>query len=346
MADYGNERLGPACLGMLADTSEYNIDGACVVADGEKVYAGTAVSVVGIVDGMKIIKTIGANEVPHGIALRDPLGGFLKVTSDTEDYPHYEAGDVCSMVTHGRVWSVCTKDYSGQFGDKAKISAFVGLISNDGVETGWPLAGGRISYNTDVDLIEVQVLQNANIVVVKVPVTGATLSANKTSPQPNDAPVQFSVDVQPANATDKTGVWSVDQTSIASIDQNGLVTPVGGSSFGNFNVKWVANDESGVEATMPFRFEQAVIPVTSITVTITDSDIEVGQTTAIHAEVLPANATNKGGTWSSSNESVATISGNVATAVGAGTATITRTAADGSGVTGSAALTVTAPVTP
>ncbi len=55
-------------------------------------------------------------------------------------------------------------------------------------------------------------------------------------------------------------------------------------------------------------------------------------TTTLTASVLPANASNKTVTWSSSNNKIATVSASgVVTAVDAGVATITATANDGSG---------------
>ena len=58
--------------------------------------------------------------------------------------------------------------------------------------------------------------------------------------------------------------------------------------------------------------------------------------------VLPAEATDKSVTWSSSNEAVATVTDGVVTAVAAGTATITVTTTDGA-KTATCAVTVAAP---
>lgn len=83
------------------------------------------------------------------------------------------------------------------------------------------------------------------------------------------------------------------------------------------------------------------ILVTDITVTGTLS-VEEGKTTKLTAGVEPENATNKLIDWTSSNESVATVSETgLVTAVSVGTATITATAKDGSGVYGNVTITVT-----
>ena len=73
--------------------------------------------------------------------------------------------------------------------------------------------------------------------------------------------------------------------------------------------------------------------------------IYVGESKAITATVKPDDATNKTLTWKSSDETVATVdaTGKV-TGKKIGTATITATAQDGSGVSGSCTVTVLSPV--
>ncbi|GHV72416.1 hypothetical protein FACS1894201_01460 [Bacteroidia bacterium] len=70
--------------------------------------------------------------------------------------------------------------------------------------------------------------------------------------------------------------------------------------------------------------------VTSVSLNKTATTLLIGGTETLTATILPANATNKNVTWSSSNTSVATVnSRGVVTAVSAGNATITVTTADG-----------------
>lgn len=66
-----------------------------------------------------------------------------------------------------------------------------------------------------------------------------------------DETLQFVASVTPTDATDKSITWSVtDGTGSATIDANGLLT---GNSAGTVTVKAVANDGSGVEATMEIK---------------------------------------------------------------------------------------------
>lgn len=84
-------------------------------------------------------------------------------------------------------------------------------------------------------------------------------------------------------------------------------------------------------------------PVTSATVTITPESAAAGGTATASVAVLPADATNKAGSWVSSNPACAAIdqtTGEI-TAQTEGSAHIFWVASDGSGVLASAIFTVT-----
>ena len=84
-----------------------------------------------------------------------------------------------------------------------------------------------------------------------------------------------------------------------------------------------------------------LVGVSSIEVTGEQTKLIVGESAALKAKVQPVNATMVWVDWSSDNEKVATVDQDgVVTAVGQGTATITATAIDGSGVTGTITITV------
>ena len=88
----------------------------------------------------------------------------------------------------------------------------------------------------------------------------------------------------------------------------------------------------------PVKVSSITLNQTSLTMT------SKGQTASLTATVNPGNAANKSITWSSSNSSVATVSANgTVTAVANGTADITATAADGSGVSAKCGVMVKLP---
>ncbi len=88
------------------------------------------------------------------------------------------------------------------------------------------------------------------------------------------------------------------------------------------------------------------VAVSGLSVSPTSLSLEEGETGQLSATVSPANATNSSVSWSSSNNSVATVnSSGLVTAISAGSATITATTVDG-GFMANSAITVTVPTTP
>ena len=93
--------------------------------------------------------------------------------------------------------------------------------------------------------------------------------------------------------------------------------------------------------------KSAAVNVTAITLNKTETTIPTGQTETLSvSSVTPDDATDQTVTWSSDNDAVATVDDNgLVTAVAFGTANITATANDGSGVTATCAVTVSKVVT-
>ena len=88
----------------------------------------------------------------------------------------------------------------------------------------------------------------------------------------------------------------------------------------------------------PVKVSGITLSKTSLTMTAN------GQTASLTATVNPDNAANKNITWSSSDSSIATVNANgTVTAIANGTADITATAADGSGVSAKCSVTVRVP---
>ena len=90
-----------------------------------------------------------------------------------------------------------------------------------------------------------------------------------------------------------------------------------------------------------------IVPVSQITLNKAETSISVGNSETLTATVAPENAANKALNWASSDEDVATVAPDgTVTAVKAGAATITATAADGSGKSAVCKVTVTGDTTP
>lgn len=154
---------------------------------------------------------------------------------------------------------------------------------------------------------------------------------------------QLSSTLIPASATDKVVSYSSSAPTIVEVDaQTGIAIA---RANGNANVTVTTAD--GNKTAVCAVTVNIPVPVTTINVTpATKTLTAVNATQAMAAEVLPANATNKVVTWSSSAPAVAKVdaSTGVVTALTNGTANIIATATDGSGKTGQGVITVAIPV--
>ena len=159
-----------------------------------------------------------------------------------------------------------------------------------------------------------------------------TLGSNNT--------LQLSATVLPNNATDKSVSWKSDKTNVATVSNTGKVMAV---AAGTATITCTANDGSGVKATCSVTVNPAPtpIPVKEIRLNQTSASLTEGGSLQLTAAVLPDNATDKSVSWKSDKTNVATVSNSgKVTAVAAGTATITCTAKDGSGVNATCTVTV------
>ena len=97
----------------------------------------------------------------------------------------------------------------------------------------------------------------------------------------------------------------------------------------------------GGSMTITFTIEKPTVAVASISLSQTEVALNIGETLTLTATVAPDNATDQTVTWTSSDETVATVADGVVTAVAVGTVTIYAEANDGSGVKGNCTVTVT-----
>ncbi|MEI5993772.1 Ig-like domain-containing protein [Candidatus Enterococcus mansonii] len=112
--------------------------------------------------------------------------------------------------------------------------------------------------------------------------------------------------ITPENATNKQVNWSSSNTAIATVSENGDVT---GISAGEVII--TAQTAVGYKkATAKIRIIPKKVAVTDITVPPSTIQLKLKEVKQLTAVVKPENATNKKITWSSSDPSIATVSGN------------------------------------
>ena len=167
-----------------------------------------------------------------------------------------------------------------------------------------------------------------------VPVTGVTLDKAELTLEKGSTGT-LTATVAPQNATNNTVTWSSSNPEFVTV-ANGTVTAV---SAGTATIT-VTTADGNHKATCTVTVIPKTVQVSGIQVQGSAS-VYVGGSTKLTATVTPTNATNQKVTWDSNNESVATVgTDGTVTAVSAGTATITATAQDGSGISGSFVVTV------
>jgi len=176
---------------------------------------------------------------------------------------------------------------------------------------------------------------------VEIPVTGIQLNASSRSMNSGNE-FQLVATISPANADDQSVTWISSDPSIATVDENGLVTAI---AVGTATITVTTND-GGHTATCAITVTAATFPATGVTIDGGNQTIVEGETYTPGYTATPANTTDTP-TWSSSNPAVASVNeatGEI-TAIASGEATITVTLRP-TGVTNSITITVVADETP
>lgn len=212
-------------------------------------------------------------------------------------------------------------------------------VSVDGIETIDTSVIGE--YEVNITATDIAGNMNAKTVVVSVVdakdpnlsenkkepviVTGISVDKNKVN-MITGSKVKITPTVKPANATNKRVVWKSVNTSVAKVDNNGVITAVGA---GTTKVTATTLDNSKTSEITVVVSNEA-INVQSITFD-KKSDIVTTDTSKIVLipTIKPENATNQNLTWSSTNTKVASVKDGVVTIRGEGETTILATSSNG-----------------
>ncbi len=115
--------------------------------------------------------------------------------------------------------------------------------------------------------------------------------------------IQLSVNVLPGSTTDKSVTYKVKNKRIATVDENGLVTAVKG---GKTTVYAYTADGSKKRSVATI---QVLVPVTGVNYKYKDVRVDASGYGTFTAEIQPRSATNKTMSWTSTDESIATVKG-------------------------------------
>ncbi|MGN0163756.1 MAG: Ig-like domain-containing protein, partial [Candidatus Ornithomonoglobus sp.] len=158
-------------------------------------------------------------------------------------------------------------------------------------------------------------------------VTGIVINAEQLTVNVKETK-KLTAAVTPADATDKTISFKSNNNAIASVSDDGTVT---GVSPGTTLIQAISDTSSGkFIAFCTVTVPKPVVEVTSVKLDKSAVEIVEGKTVPVKAVIKPTNATYKNITWSTSDESIATVSQDgYITAQGVGEAVVSATAVNG-----------------
>lgn len=149
--------------------------------------------------------------------------------------------------------------------------------------------------------------------------TGVVLNVNNISMIVGDVQALVAT-IQPENTTNKQLTWETSNSAAVTV-VNGTVTAVGA---GTAKITVTTANGKTVTCTVTVSILASGVALNKNTLTLIN-----GTTQTLTATVTPSDTTDKTLSWTSSNESVATVANGTVTAVGVGTATITVTTSNG-----------------
>lgn len=211
----------------------------------------------------------------------------------------------------------------------------VATVDGDGLVTAISAGTAEIKVSAaDVNL------SSSCMVTVVVPATGITAPEQLNLVLNGQNTASLNAMATPEDATDVVLTYVSSDEKVATVDETGMVTAVGnGEADITISLTQTFPASTGETATAETSAQPInLTAVTHVTVTTavesisfdkTEGILTVGNTHQIKATVSPENASDQTLTWTSSDESVATVdgSGNVA-AKAAGSATITASVGD------------------
>jgi uncharacterized protein YjdB len=155
-----------------------------------------------------------------------------------------------------------------------------------------------------------------------------------------DKSFQLTALISPSNASNKKLEWFTEDETIASVDDNGLVTAL---NIGETTIRGLSTDGSGLSASC----KVIVTPQLIEQIELNETDITIcrGSQQHLMAKIYPNNATNKTLIWSSTDSNIVSVSiDGIIEAQSNGEAKILAKTTDGSNIVASCYVEVIAPL--
>ncbi|MGD1945197.1 MAG: PKD domain-containing protein [Croceivirga sp.] len=196
----------------------------------------------------------------------------------------------------------------------------IATVDTNGVVTG--VSQGEVTVTVTTE--DGGFIATSTIVVV-VPVTGIVVTPSPISVELGNT-VNLTANIEPSNATNQNVIWSSSDEAVAIVDANGVVT---GISLGQVTITATTEDGNFMSSAIVDVVSEIIL-VTDISVDPDSAAINVGESISLTETVNPSNATNQNVTWSSNDESIATVTNQgIVTGVASGEVSNTVTTIDG-----------------
>ncbi len=195
----------------------------------------------------------------------------------------------------------------------------------------------RSAANTSaVDTLTVTVTQATSSVLV----SSVSIQEESVTLEVGDVRA-LTTTVLPADASDKALNWQSNNPSVVSVVDGVLTANAQGSATITVISRSDVSKFDRVQVTVT---GETNVPVTNVLLNKSTLNMVVGDSEQLTATVLPTNASDARVRWESTNDAVASVSGGLVVANGAGTATVNAISESDSTVLASAQVIVTAPV--
>lgn len=260
---------------------------------------------------------------------RDQTTGkvYLQVypTHYAEKIAEYMGGTLTYIETEEELNFLKNSGLKGQLGAKyedggfkwlngEKLGKFITISNPEAASTVLSLNGKNITRTSDSHAI-IELPGEIRVEELSLEKESITVDTSVT--------YQLAPQIYPSTASGNKLLYFSSNTAVATVDENGLVTPVdvGTATIYVFSEDMQVKTSMDVEVKHEVKATGIFAPETMV--------IEVGQTKALDAVVKPSNST-KQATYKSSDENIATVdaNGNVK-ALAEGTATITASVSNG-----------------
>ncbi|MBR3660736.1 MAG: Ig domain-containing protein [Bacilli bacterium] len=259
---------------------------------------GTSTVVLG-----EVVKT---NNYPNSISVDESknLAVGVEVQLEPKIYPADAVDDITWISSNPSVASV--NEYGKVTANSVGEATIIAKTVNDKTATTNVKVGNYVG-NYSIKLNEIYITTNYTLL---------RIGQNK----------RLYVSYLPVTATSPTVTWSTDNSTVATVDSDGLVKALSTGKT-KIHAKAVENEKLFDSCTVEVAGNNNIVPITSISLESSSIEVGVKNTVSITPKINPSNATYKQVAYTSSNPSIATVDENGKVyGVSVGTATITITA--------------------